>query len=97
MYSLSFYVASGYLTVVCWLLCRAMFEQTSFGGSGRVLWRVLLGVLCVSQTLSYSNCFVLVPKNDNLIPDLTLTILLRCFAAAGILPLSRTAYQGAYI
>ena len=41
--------------------------------------------------------FVLVPKNDNLIPDLTLTILLRCFAAAGILPLSRTAYQGAYI
>ena len=29
---------------------------------------------------------------------LTLTsILLRCFTAAGILPLSQTAYQGAYI
>ena len=40
----------------------------------------------------------MVPKNDNMTPDLTLTfILLRYFAAAGILPLSRTAYQGAYI
>ena len=40
----------------------------------------------------------LVSKNDNLTPDLTLTsIILRCFAAAGNLPLSRTAYQGAYI
>ena len=41
--------------------------------------------------------FSLVSKNDNLTPDLTLTfILFRCFAAAGILPLSQTAYQGAY-
>ena len=41
---------------------------------------------------------VLVSLDDNLTPDLTQTsILLRCFAAAGILPQSRTAYQGAYI
>ena len=52
--------------------------------------------MCVSN-VELLKLFVLVPKNDNLIPDLTLTILLRCFAAAGILPLSRTAYQGAYI
>ena len=39
----------------------------------------------------------LASKKDNMTPDLTLTFfLLRCFAAAGILPLSRTAYQGAY-
>ena len=60
----------------------------------------LLGVLWVPM-LRYSNMVVLVSlvsKNDNLIPDLTLTfIILRCFAAAGFLPLSRTAYQGAYI